>query len=285
MLSYRHAFHAGNHADVLKHASLSLVLASFKQKDKPFIYIDTHAGAGIYDLTSEWACKTKEAKNGIQALWPQSSQWPELTDYFQVLQNLNNTQTGLLHYPGSPEIARQLLRPHDQLLLMELHPQEVDILRTQLAKDRRVHVHHRDGLEGLIALTPPTPRRGLVLIDPPYERHEEYAQVAQTVKKAYIRWPTGTYLIWYPLLAKARDQSRRLLHDLKEKAKFTSVLVAELSIEAQAPEWGMHGSGLAIINPPWQLDRSLKALLPRLSQALQINNQGHWRVDWLIQAN
>lgn len=284
MLSYRHAFHAGNHADVFKHASLSLALASFKQKDKPFIYIDTHAGGGIYDLASEWARKTKEANSGIQRLWHQPSQWPELTDYFQVLNRLNSAQAGQQFYPGSPEIARQLLRPQDQLLLMELHPQEIEVLRTHLAKDPRVHLHHRDGLEGLTALTPPTPRRGLVLIDPAYERHEEYAQVVQTVKKAYTRWPTGTYLIWYPLLAKARDQSRRLLHDLKEKTSFASVLIAELSIEAQHPDLGMHGSGLAIINPPWQLDQSLTKLLPRLSQALQLENQGHWRVDWLIQA-
>lgn len=284
MLSYRHAFHAGNHADVLKHASLSLVLASFKQKDKPFVYVDTHAGGGIYDLEHEWARKTKEANSGIQRLWHAPSQWPELADYFQVLNTLNTAQAGQQFYPGSPELARQLLRPQDRLILMELHPQEIEVLRGHLAKDHRVHIHQRDGLEGLNALTPPTPRRGLVLIDPAYERSEEYSQVVQAVKKAYLRWPTGTYLIWYPMLAKARDKSLRLLHDLKEKSSFASLLVAELTVEAQHPDLGMHGSGLAIINPPWQLDQQLKTLLPRLAKTLQLATSSHWRVEWLIKA-
>jgi 23S rRNA (adenine2030-N6)-methyltransferase len=281
LLSYRHAFHAGNHADVLKHATLSLVLASFKQKDKPFVYLDTHAGGGIYDLDSEWARKTKEANSGIQRVWHQPAQWPELQAYFQTLNSLNSVAEGQQFYPGSPEVARQLLRPQDKAILMELHPQEVDVLRSHLARDSRVHIHHRDGLEGLSALTPPSPRRGLVLIDPAYERHEEYQQVVAAVKKAYARWPTGTYLIWYPILAKARDSSRRLLHDLKEKNTFSNLLVAELSVEAQHPDLGMHGSGLAIINPPWQLDTQLKALLPRLAKALQIGAESDWRVDWL----
>ena len=284
MLSYRHAFHAGNHADVLKHATLSLVLNSFKQKDKPFVYIDTHAGGGIYDLDSEWARKTKESNSGVQRIWHEQSKWPELTDYFQILKTLNTEQAGQQFYPGSPEVACQLLRPQDRLVLMELHPQEIEVLRSHLARDSRVNIHHRDGLEGLTALTPPTPRRGLVLVDPAYERHEEYTQVVQAVKKAYTRWPTGTYIIWYPMLAKARDRSLRLLHDLKEKSSFESLLVADLSVEAQHPDLGMHGSGLAIINPPWQLDQQLTTLLPRLAKTLQLDSQSHWRVEWLMRA-
>ncbi|HPY40471.1 MAG TPA: 23S rRNA (adenine(2030)-N(6))-methyltransferase RlmJ, partial [Thiolinea sp.] len=214
----------------------------------------------------------------------EQAKWPELTDYFQVLKNLNSEQAGQQFYPGSPEVARQLLRSQDRLVLMELHSQEIEVLRGNLARDSRVNIHHRDGLEGLTALTPPTPRRGLVLIDPAYERHEEYTQVVQAVKKAYTRWPTGTYIIWYPMLAKARDRSLRLLHDLKEKSSFESLLVAELSVEAQHPDLGMHGSGLAIINPPWQLDQQLKELLPRLAKTLQLESQGNWRVEWLMQA-
>lgn len=284
MLSYRHAFHAGNHADVLKHATLSLVLASFKQKDKPFVYLDTHAGGGVYDLESDWARKTRESNSGIQRLWHEPAKWPELSAYFQILQQLNTQQAGQQFYPGSPEVARQLLRPQDRLILMELHPQEIEVLRGNLAKDSRVHIHHRDGLEGLSALTPPTPRRGLALIDPAYERQEDYQQVVQAVKKAYTRWPTGSYLLWYPLLAKARDRSLRLLHDLKEKSSFSSLLVAELGVEAQHPDLGMHGSGLAMINPPWQLAQQLETLLPRLTQTLQLDNKGQWRVEWLIKA-
>lgn len=151
MLSYRHAFHAGNHADILKHAVLSLLIEQLKQKEKPFCYLDTHSGGGCYDLTGEWANKKAEYLDGIARLWPQRGQWPALQSYFSCIASLNDD--ALHYYPGSPEIARALLREQDRLVLMELHNNEIDVLRQHMHRDKRVALHHRDGLEGLVALT------------------------------------------------------------------------------------------------------------------------------------
>lgn len=280
MLSYRHAFHAGNHADVLKHAALSSLIANFRQKDKPFIYLDTHSGAGLYALQGEWAQKTGEYKNGIERLWQNQQKWPELKDYFQVLATHNPNGT-LQHYTGSPELARSLLRKQDKVVLMELHSSEVENLKNNLGFDKRVTIHQRNGLEGLIALLPPTPRRGLALIDPAYEQVEEYKQVPEALEKALHRWSTGTYVVWYPLLAKGRDQSIPLLRRLQALA-CKNLLIAELAVESQHLEFGMHGSGLAIINAPWQFDEPLKALLPKLCEALKVNDYATWKLEWRI---
>ena len=280
MLSYRHAFHAGNHADVLKHALEALIIAQLKSKEKPFCYLDTHAGGGCYDLSGEWAQKRAEYLDGIARLWPEREQWPELADYFEVIATLN--ESDLRFYPGSPEIARPLLREQDKLLLMELHNQEIDILRRHMGSDSRTAIHHRDGFEGLLALLPPTPRRGLVLMDPPYELKEDYQQVVQTLKKAYQKWPTGIYALWYPILGQATDRSRAMLEQFKH-AGFPSVLVAELEVAAQPEEWGMNGSGMLILNAPWQLDTQLAALLPRLCPRLAQSQEARWRLEWLQQ--
>ena len=280
MLSYRHAFHAGNHADVFKHAVLTLVLASLRQKDKPFTYLDTHAGGGLYDLFGEQAQKTSESRDAIGRLWAQRSRWPELQDYFSAIA-AHNPEEELRHYPGSPEIARQLSRPQDKLTLLELHPRESEILRGNLGFDRRVSIHHRDAFEGLNALLPPTPRRGVVLIDPPYEQRSEYPQVASSLQKAWQRWPTGIYVVWYPLLPRGRDQSELLLRQM-QAGGYASLLMAELEVDGQNPDFGMHGSGLAIVNPPWQLDQQLEQLLPMLAEALQVGNACDWRMKWLV---
>lgn len=279
MLSYRHAFHAGNHADVLKHSTLTLLLESFKRKDKPFIYIDTHAGAGLYDLRSKWADKTGEYKWGIARLWEQQSIWHELNAYFQTI-HAHNPDGNLHYYPGSPDIVSQLLRAQDKQLLCELHNNEVGLLRANLSGDAHTAIHHRDGFEALPALLPPTPRRGLVLIDPPYEQKEDYRRVVDSVQKAYKRWATGTYMIWYPLLARRRDHSRTMVKKLAQ-LPLKNLLVAELEVEAQPIEMGMHGSGLAIINAPWQLDEQLKKLLPRFKNVLALTEESKWRVEWL----
>lgn len=278
MLSYRHAFHAGNHADVLKHATLALLLESFKRKDKPFIYIDTHAGAGVYDLRGKWAGKTGESEWGIGRIWEQQAQWSLLEAYFQTIRS-HNPDGRLHYYPGSPDIAAQLLRSQDKLILSELHNNEVEMLRGNMRGDKRVGIHNRDGFEALPAILPPAPRRGLVLIDPPYELKADYSRVVETLTKAYKRWATGTYVVWYPLLAKRRDHSQLLLKKLAQHS--ANVLVAELEVEAQQIELGMHGSGLAIINAPWQLDEQLKLILPRLANVLALTEESKWRVAWL----
>ena len=195
MLSYRHAFHAGNHADVLKHAVQALIIESLKKKEKPFIVLDTHAGGGLYNLRGEWSQKKAEYADGIGRLWDERGQWPAMAPYFAVIDEMNSD--GQLHYyPGSPELSRRLTRAQDKLALMELHNNEVEDLRANMGYDPRVAVHHRDGLEGLVALLPPTPRRGLVLIAPPYELKEDYFAVVDTLKKAQKRWATGMYALW-----------------------------------------------------------------------------------------
>lgn len=278
MLSYRHAFHAGNHADVLKHAVETLIIEQLKSKEKPFCYLDTHAGGGCYDLSGEWPQKKAEYLDGIARLWPERQHWPELAAYWDVIATLNESE--LRFYPGSPEIARHLLREQDKLMLMELHNQEIEILRRHMGSDSRSAIHHRDGFEGLLGILPPTPRRGLVLMDPPYELKEDYQRVLQTLKKAMQKWSTGIYALWYPILGKDADRSRSML-ELFKYAGFPSVLVAELEVAAQPDEWGMNGSGMLILNAPWQLDGQLTTLLPRLCQQLAQSNDACWRLEWL----
>ena len=283
MLSYRHAFHAGNHADVLKHSCLAFLLASFKRKDKPFIYIDTHAGAGAYDLKGEWAKKTNEHSAGIAKLWQEAEKWPELSDYFGTINTLKSEHADpdkLRYYPGSPEIARQLMRPQDKLALIELHNNEVQLLRGNMRHDERIAIHHRDGFEALPALLPPTPRRGLVLIDPPYEQKQDYQQVVETLQQATKRWATGTYAIWYPILGRQRDHSQTMLRKIKQLG-LNDVLVIELEVAAQEADLGMNGSGLIIVNTPWQLDTQMEGLLPRVCKTLETGAGAKWRVEWL----
>jgi len=278
MLSYRHAFHAGNHADVLKHAVETLIIEQLKSKEKPFCYLDTHAGGGCYDLSGEWPQKKAEYLDGIARLWPERQHWPELAAYWDVIATLNESE--LRFYPGSPEIARHLLREQDKLMLMELHNQEIEILRRHMGSDSRSAIHHRDGFEGLLGLLPPTPRRGLVLMDPPYELKEDYQRVLQTLKKAMQKWSTGIYALWYPILGKEADRSRSML-ELFKYAGFPSVLVAELEVAAQPDEWGMNGSGMLILNAPWQLDGQLTTLLPRLCAQLAQGDEARWRLEWI----
>ena len=279
MLSYRHAFHAGNHADVLKHAVETLIIEQLKSKEKPFCYLDTHAGGGCYDLSGEWPQKKAEYLDGIARLWPERQHWPELAAYWDIIATLNEAE--LRFYPGSPEIARHLLREQDKLMLMELHNQEIEILRRHMGSDSRSAIHHRDGFEGLLGLLPPTPRRGLVLMDPPYELKEDYQRVLQTLKKAMQKWSTGIYALWYPILGKEADRSRSML-ELFKYAGFPSVLVAELEVAAQPDEWGMNGSGMLILNAPWQLDGQLTTLLPRLCTQLAQSDEARWRLEWLV---
>ncbi|MGL5949172.1 MAG: 23S rRNA (adenine(2030)-N(6))-methyltransferase RlmJ [Aeromonas sp.] len=279
MLSYRHAFHAGNHADVLKHGVQALIIQALKKKDKPFCVIDTHAGGGLYDLSGEWSQKRAEYQDGIARLWDDMAAWPDLAAYLDVVREMNPTEA-LTFYPGSPELSRRLLRPQDKLTLMELHNNEVEDLRDNMGFDARVAVHHRNGFEGLIALTPPTPRRGLVLIDPPYELKEDYFAVVETLKQAQKRWATGIYALWYPILGQNADRSRDMLKAIARE-NFGNVLVAELEVAAQPDDWGMNGSGMLIISPPWQLDSQIEAFLAPLCAKLAQGAGAAYRVEWL----
>jgi len=261
MLSYRHAFHAGNHADVLKHSVLVLILEYLLQKDKPFWYIDTHAGAGAYRLSSDEAQKNAEFAGGIGALWEQRPD--ALAAYFDAIAALN-PQGGLEHYPGSPAFAAHLLRSQDRLRLFEMHPQDQAVLHEHFARDRRVQISVGDGFAGLKAVLPPPLRRALVLIDPPYELKEDYQRVIDALIDAQRRFANGVYMVWYPLLS--RVEAQRLPERLT--ALGLPALRAELQVEEPQGEFGMYGSGVFVINPPWTLHGQLESWLPLLRDRL-----------------
>lgn len=279
MLSYRHAFHAGNHADILKHATLTLILNSLNQKPKPYCYIDTHAGAGLYRLDSEWSTKTGEASLGIHKLWSHRAQLPQLTTYFACIQGLNPNAT-LSYYPGSPWIAQTLVRSTEQLVLTELHPDDKNLLKNNLRHSKQVTLVVNDGFKELLARIPPLLKRGLVLIDPPYELKQDYVLVTETLAQAYKRWATGIYAVWYPILASKRDHSDTMLRKIKQGA-YSNLLKVELHVKGANSDFGMHGSGMLIVNAPWQLDTQLESILPTLTNILAQDEQASWTVEWL----
>lgn len=278
MLSYQHDYHAGNHADVLKHAVLALVIRALQKKPAAIRVIDSHAGSGIYDLASSEARRNAEFADGIGRVLAEPLPPVELKPYLEVVRAVNGPGSahagGLGRYPGSPEIARQLLRPDDHLDLLELHPGALARLRRHYGRDRRVHVHERDAFEGLPALVPPSERRGVVLVDPAFEVKADFASVAGMLASCHRRWPGGVYLVWYPLIR----------HPLAERfpariraTGMPKLLQAELQVEIDAFD-GMRGSGLVIVNPPFGLEDQLNVLLPWLWQALRNDDRTGWRV-------
>lgn len=259
MLSYRHSYHAGNHADLLKHASLLVLLGHLLKKDKPFVCIDTHSGAGRYALDSDEARKTGEAGTGILRLLDACQRGDTVHPVLRQLVGLVDPQAGAdtpgtMIYPGSPAIAMTSLRGEDRLHLCELHNREIEVLRAGFSHDKRIHIHHRDGFEAAIALVPPTPRRGLMLIDPAYEDKQDYERVVRTVEAVYRRWATGILAVWYPKLGQARDRSDWLIEKLSAVAP---TAIADLDVKAQTAEFGMHGSGMVVINPPWRFEATM----------------------------
>lgn len=275
MLSYQHGFHAGNFADVHKHLILTLLLQALNRKAKPWSYLETHGGRAQYDLHGDQALKTGECEQGIVRLWGQPVP-DDAQPYLQQVQTLNRDE--LLCYPGSPLIAAQLARDEDRISVMELHPAEAEQLKQVFRHDPRVAVHHRDGYEGVLSLLPPKPNRGVVLIDPAYEVKQEYQQLVKFVGKALQRWPNGCFAIWYPLLPAGlwRTMKAGLV-----AAGIRNILCSEVEVTAADGERGMYGSGMLVINPPWQLDETLKQLSPWLQTALQ-QGDGDWRLEWLV---
>ncbi len=281
MLSYRHSFHAGNHADVLKHLVQLSVIDKLQQKNKPFVYLDTHSGRGIYDLKSDEANKTQEYKQGIFQLVDQQADAPEIVKQYLSLLNIQPGRA-LNQYLGSPELSRLTLREIDKLILMELHNNEINVLKSNMRKDERVAIHHRDGFEGLCACVPPKPARGLVLIDPAYEVKQDYQQVVKQVSAAYKKWATGIYLIWYPVLASSRDYSETLVKQLSQQG-FKNLLKIELAVSEQLEDFGMHGSGMLVVNAPYQLDQQMRTVTDWLLPILKQDEHAYAQVEWLIQ--
>ncbi len=279
MLSYRHAFHAGNHADVLKHYVFSLVLDYFNQKDKPYWVIDTHAGAGMYALKSDFAKKNAEFESGIARLFA-AKNLPESLENFVKLIKKYNENKSLNFYPGSPKIAEALLRIDDKLRLFELHPSDYKLLiKNFTGKNRQTKIEMQDGFAGIKACLPPPSKRAVVLIDPPYELKDDYQRLVDCMQDNLKRFETGTYLIWFPLLQ--RPEPAQMIEKLL--ALNTDWLQVEMSVEAPSSEgFGMHGSGLFIVNPPYTLPKILEETMPILMQLLAIDEATDFKINYKI---
>ncbi|MES1991658.1 MAG: 23S rRNA (adenine(2030)-N(6))-methyltransferase RlmJ [Pseudomonadota bacterium] len=278
-MNYRHAYHAGNFADVMKHSTLALVLGHLKQKDKPFFVLDTHAGTGLTDLSGIEAQKTGEFRDGIARVLAEAQPHEALKPYLDALASLGCTGPAPTHYPGSPLIACHLARSDDRLAFCELHPDDAATLRTHFPRNPQAKVHEIDGYTALKSMLPPKERRGLVLIDPPFEARDEFDRLARELEQALKRFATGTYMIWYPV--KDPSLSGAFLDHL-EREGLPKTLRAELFIRATDPAT-MSGCGLVILNPPWQLDRTLFELFTWLADVLKQGEGARARVDWLQQ--
>ena len=281
-MNYRHAYHAGNHADVLKHIVLLASLDALKRKDAPFFVLDTHAGRGRYMLGGPESRKTSEADSGVFKLMG-AARLPDPAERYLRAVVANNPVGALITYPGSPLLVAQALRPHDRLAACELQPEEAQALREVFADDDRVAIHARDGYAAMKALLPPRAgeqriARGVVLIDPPYEVQDaEYPQIVASLRDALERWPAATYMVWYPI-----KQRRSLLPFFRKAAALPSkgAFVAELQVRPDDSPLRLNGSGMLVVNPPWQLDQALAPVLPVLATTLGEPGATH-RLEWL----
>jgi 23S rRNA (adenine2030-N6)-methyltransferase len=266
MLSYQHAYHAGNHADVLKHVVLLDLLHRLTAKDKPLRYIETHAGAGTYDLTRGAARKNREYESGIARLVAATETPESVARLVALVRAANGGTAALAAYPGSPELARAVLRAEDRAYLFERHPAEYRRLAAAMRDDRRIVVRHEDGLAGCLGLVPPPERRGLLLIDPAYERADEQHAVVDAVAKAHRRFPTGVIAVWYPVVE--RRWAARFVAAVA-KIGVQRARVYELVVAPDARNRGLTGSGMIVVNPPWQSDEALVPALRWLAAGLE----------------
>jgi 23S rRNA (adenine2030-N6)-methyltransferase len=278
MLSYRHAFHAGNHADVLKHAVLVQLLRYLGQKDKAYWYIDTHAGAGVYALQEGYAAKTGESASGIAKLWQRKGLPPLLADYVAEVSAVN-PDGELRYYPGSPYLAWRLMREQDRVRLFELHSTEIEVLRHNFRDaGRRAMLFEGDGLDGLKTLLPPAPRRALVLIDPSYEDKRDYTRTLTCVEEGLKRFATGTYAVWYPQVT--RLESQRFPDQLK-RLQDKNWLHVSLTVSGPPTDgFGLFGSGMFILNPPYTLAPLLKEAMPKLVEALGQDKSAQFKLEF-----
>jgi len=270
MLSYRHGFHAGNHADVLKHVVLVQLMQRMTRKESALWVIDTHAGAGLYSLETGYAARNAEFEGGIGRLWSRRGLPPSVDDYVEQVRKVNPDGV-LRNYPGSPQIALQMMRSQDRLRCFELHSTEGRLLQAHFHDaGRRVAVVAGDGYAGLKSALPPPSRRGLALVDPSYELTEHYREVQAAMRDALQRFATGTYAVWYPLLQRAEAAS--LPHELQRMAPGDWLRVS-LAVTAPAADgFGMHGSGMFVFNPPWNLEAPLAVAMPVLVEALGMDS-------------
>lgn len=283
MFSYRHAFHAGNHADVLKHAVFAHVLDYFNRKPAPYWVIDTHAGAGLYSLQGDWSNKTAEYTDGVARLWDAKKTPPLVQAYLDRIREFNDGSE-LTVYPGSPWLSLSSMRESDRLRLFELHPTEVDVLATNIDRldrptQRRIMLYKADGFKGMNALLPPPTRRGMVIIDPSYEDKQDYRRAVLAVKDGLLRFATGTFIVWYPLVQRREaTQIGRQLEHLPAK----NWVHATLSVKRPETDGlGLHGSGMFVVNPPYTLHAELKQALPWLVSKLGQDERANYTLTHL----
>ena len=286
-MNYRHHYHAGNYADVFKHVLLLLLIRAMQRKEKGFLYLDTHAGRGGYDLSvpsvlPDGKAREPEHPAGIGRLWEATELPPALYDYLALVRRFNDrngaTSEDLKFYPGSPWIAKLLLRPQDRMALCELRPDDAEALDFEFARESRVTVQAIDGYTGLKALLPPPEKRALVLIDPPFETKKEFTDIARGLRAALRRLPGAVCAVWYPITERAR--TAEFHHALLELAVPT--LFAELNIAGETSGLRMKGCGLLILNPPWQIAREIRTLLPVLRERLRVDAGASAGCDWLV---
>jgi 23S rRNA (adenine2030-N6)-methyltransferase len=282
-MNYRHAFHAGSFADVIKHIVLVRILSYLQEKQAPFRVIDTHAGAGLYDLTSDEARRGGEWLTGIARLMQarfSEKTLPLLKPYLDIVRSFN-PPAALDAYPGSPLIARALLRPQDRLTACEVEPKARKRLIEALRRDTQARVVDLDGWMALPAFVPPNERRGLVLIDPPFENKDEFERLAEGFTEAFGKWPTGSYLLWYPVKSRRATDSlaRHVAEIAGAGAPPGKCLRLEFSVAPQAAEPGLVSAGLLIVNPPWTLAGELRAILPELEKPLGRGGAGRFRLE------
>jgi 23S rRNA (adenine2030-N6)-methyltransferase len=286
-VNYRHAFHAGNFADVFKHALLVQLARALQRKERGFLYLDTHAGRGSYDLAAaargDTLVRKPEWPDGIGRLWEKPDLPPPLADYVALVRDFdrdNGNATGEPHfYPGSPRLMQRLARPQDRLALCEQQPGECAALRAEFALAHRATVHEMDGYGALRAMLPPLERRALVLIDPPFESQNEFAQIAAALREGLRRLPGAMFAVWYPLTERARadDFFAELL-----ALKLPPTLALELAIAGEGSGLKMRGCGLVVVNPPWQFDREVEQLLPALAELLAQAPGADATMHWLV---
>jgi 23S rRNA (adenine2030-N6)-methyltransferase len=280
-MNYRHIFHAGNFADVMKHCTLIALIQSFFHKDKPIFYLDTHAGCDVYNLEHPAAKKTGEYRHGIGKIYQQKNAPKLINDYLAIVHqcNVDSTQNKIHYYPGSAQFVRSLLRPYDRMALIELSAKEYEQLQMNFQYNKQIAVHHQDAYQALNALLPPIERRGLVFIDPTYEQANETELIVNALVKAIKKWAEGVYVLWYPI--KNQSEQKLLLKTLKQALSTQEILCVELSIYPTDAPLGLNGSGMIIINPPWQIEQKIAEFLPWLWHQLSVSGQGGYHVEWL----
>jgi len=278
MLAYRHLFHAGNFADVFKHALLAQLVAALAHKDKPFLVLDTHAGIALYDLEHPWAQKHAEHRAGISLVWDRRDAPAELAPYLEAVR-AENPDGKLRWYPGSPRIARRLLRPGDRLVLSELNPADHEMLAAVFASDRQTTVRGMDGYEALRMFLPPPERRALAFVDSSFDRAQEFARLSRALAEAHARFATGVYALWYPLMAAGA------MGGFERSVAGTGIRrILQVELSVHGPRWteSLRGNGMLVVNPPYKFDATARRIVEWLRPVLAPGGEGSSRVRWLV---